>query len=108
MRHKQQDGVDARVRAGVDYRPGWHPMLATVEVEPGEWLMVAQGGVRYAVIRMLELGGERGYRVVTWAENSADRELVGYYRTLRGAAMAGHLAFVRSHGQNGFAPRPWG
>jgi hypothetical protein len=108
MRHKEQDGVDARGRAAVDYRPDWHPLLAAVETSPGEWVMVAQHEVRYAVIRLLELGGERGYRVVTWAERSEDRRLIGYYRTLRAAAMAGHLAFVRSHSRDGFAPRPWG
>ena len=107
MRHKEQDGVDARVRASVEYRPGWHPLLATVEVSPGEWMMVAQDGARYAVIVLLELGGERGYRVVSWAEQSRDRRLIGYFRSLRAAAMAGHLAFVRSHAPDGFAPSPW-
>ena len=97
MRHEVADGVAARVRAAVDYRPGWHPLLATVEFEPGEWVMVAHDEARYAVIRLIEVGGERGYRVVTWAERSADRRLIGYYRSLRAAAMAGHLAFVRSH-----------
>lgn len=97
MRHDVADGVAAQVRAAAEYRPGWHPILAAVELDPGEWVMVAHDGARYAVIRLLELGGERGYRVVTWAAASADRRLVGYYRTLRAAAMAGHLEFVRSH-----------
>ena len=108
MGHQVQDGVDARVRAATHYREGWHPLLAAVEVRPGEWLMVSQGELRYAVIVLLELGGERGYRAVTWAERSEDRRLIGYYRTLRAAAMAAHLVFVRSHAPDGFAPRPWG
>jgi hypothetical protein len=108
MRHKEQDGVDARVRASTQYRPGWHPLLAAAEVRPGEWVMEAHDGAPYAVIVLLEVAGERGYRVVSWAEQSSDRRLIGYYRSLRAAAMAGHLAFVRSHAPDGFAPQPWG
>jgi hypothetical protein len=52
--------------------------------------MTTPDGAPYGVIRLLELGGERGYRAVTWAKRSADRRLVGYYRSLRVAAMAAH------------------
>ncbi|MFD3447067.1 hypothetical protein ACFDTO_20925, partial [Microbacteriaceae bacterium 4G12] len=40
-----------------------------------------------AVVRHLQLGPRREwyFRVVTWAETSAGRELVGYYRTLEEA-----------------------
>ena len=38
------------------------------------------------IIRLISVGGEHGYRAVTWAERSEDRRLIGYYRTLRAAA----------------------
>ncbi|TPX03918.1 hypothetical protein FJ656_14580 [Schumannella luteola] len=60
--------------------------------------MTAPDGRPYGVIRLLELGGERGYRAVTWAEDSGDRELIGYFRSLRAAAMAAHRRFLASHG----------
>lgn len=72
----------------------WHPILAAVEVEPGHWNMVGQWDRIYGVIRLLEIGGERGYRAVTWAERSEDRELIGYYRSLRAACEAVQLALV--------------
>lgn len=96
MQHDRQDAYDAHGRATAGYRPGWHPMLSAVEREPGCWELTSQHGTRYAVIRLLEIGGERGYRVVTWAPRSADRELIGYYRTLRAAAAAGHRRWLRS------------
>ena len=63
--------------------------------------MMAQYGRCYGVIRLLEVGGERGYRAVTWAEQSRDRELIGYFRTLRAAAAAAHTRYLETH-----APRP--
>lgn len=39
----------------------------------------------YACIRFLRIGGELGYRVVTWKRASSDRELIGYRWSLRGA-----------------------
>ncbi|MET1042814.1 MAG: hypothetical protein ABWX59_01685 [Microbacteriaceae bacterium] len=98
MRHAVQDAADAAARALAEYIGHWHPILAAVEVEPGVWEMTAQYGRRYAVIRALEVAGERGYRAVTWAEQSEDRQLIGYYRTLRAACAASHRLFVRSHG----------
>lgn len=79
----------------------WHPILATAEPEPGVWLMVDPGGNRYAVVRLLRLDGELGYRAVTWAERSEDRQLIGYYRNLRAATMAAHLHFISRHGVTG-------
>ena len=90
-----QDERDARARARSSYARDWHPVLAAVEVEPGVWLMTAQYGVRYAIIRLLEIGGERGYRVTTYADQPTERALVGYYRTLRAAAAAGHMRYLR-------------
>lgn len=107
MRHSERDARDAQARARGGYSGSWHPILAAVEVEVGTWQMVAQYGRVYAIVRLLEIGGERGYRVVTWAERSEDRNLVGYYRTLRAAAERAHGHFVKSHGSDGFAPAPW-
>ncbi|HWM34922.1 MAG TPA: hypothetical protein VNR36_11855 [Pseudolysinimonas sp.] len=101
-----QDERDARARARSGYRPAWHPVLAADEVEPGVWLMTAQYGVRYAIIRMLEIGGERGYRVTTYGRPD-ERTLIGYYRTLRAAASAGHMRYLREARPAGTA-RPGG
>jgi hypothetical protein len=98
-----QDGLDAAERARSGYRGEWHPLLAAVEGPVGTWVMTAPDGARYGIIRQLELGGERGYRAVTWAEASHERQLIGYYRTLRAAAMATHRRYLASHG-----PRQYG
>lgn len=104
MRHSEQDAHDARRRAGSGYAPGWHPVLAAVEVDVGVWHMTAPNGRVYAIVRMLELGGERGYRAVTWAERSQDRRLIGYRRTLRAATEAAHRAYLDAHGPAGLQP----
>lgn len=101
MRHHVQDGVDAATRARRDTVTGWHPIIAAVELEPGHWHMITPTDDRYAVIRLIEVRGERGYRVVTWAPASEQRRLVGYYRTLRSAAWAGHQNYLRSLGNPG-------
>lgn len=85
----------------------WDPILAAHELSPGVWTMIDTMGHRYAVIRFLELNGECGYRAVTWAEESSDRRLIGYFRSLRGACAAAHEVFIRSHAPGGFAPNPW-
>ncbi|CAN5116348.1 hypothetical protein BH11ACT3_BH11ACT3_14210 [soil metagenome] len=94
------DERDARVRAAWTYRQ-WHPLFAAVEVMPGEWHMVASTGETYGVIVLLEIGGERGYRAVTWAEVSSDRRLIGYYRTLRAAVEKTHRRWLSQHGNSG-------
>jgi|GEM_PF-1192987 len=76
----------------------WHPILSAHEYAPGEWIMVDPSAKPYAVVRALELAGERGYRVVTWAERSDDRELVGYWLTLRAACAAAHRHYLSQHG----------
>lgn len=101
MKHDERDGAAAVERARRGYSSTWHPILAAQETEPGHWNMVAQYGECYAVVRMLRIDDEVGYRAVTWAERSEDRELIGYYRTLRAATYAAHMRFVRSHGQPG-------
>lgn len=107
MHHGEQDAHDARIRARSSYSGTWHPLLAAREVEPGTWWMIAQYGERYGIIQALNIGGESGYRAVTGAEDPAQRELVGYYRTLRGAAESTHSRWLARHGTTGFAPNPW-
>ena len=101
MDHHDGVHLDALARARVTYSQKWHPMLAAVETEAGVWLMVAQVGEPYAIIRLIEIGKQRGYRVVTANEKRADRELVGYYLTLRAATAAAHTRWVRQHGTLG-------
>ena len=101
MHHKPQDAVDALARARRSYLQDWHPILAAVEVAPGEWIMTGDVNRKYGIIRLLDIAGERGYRAVTWAERSEDRQLIGYYRTLRAACSATHGRYLRSHGQPG-------
>ena len=101
MRHSVQDGVDAARRARRQDVTSWHPVIAAVEVEPGQWHMVTPTDQRYAVILLLEIRGERGYRVVTWAPDSKARRLVGYFRTLRAAAWAGHQIYLSGLGNPG-------
>ena len=95
------DGVAAAQRARSSYTPNWHPIIAAVEIEPGHWELRDQYERPYGVIRFLRRGDQLGYRAVTWAEASADRRLIGYYRTLRAACAATHVRFVRAHGQPG-------
>ncbi|WP_167050586.1 hypothetical protein [Salinibacterium sp. ZJ77] len=98
VRHHIQDAYDARERATGSPTPTWHPMLAADEAEPGLWLMRAWDARPYAIVRAIEIGGERGYRATTWAENPADRALIGYWRTFRVACMGAHRAYLRTHG----------
>ena len=81
----------------------WHPLLAARESEPGVWHMLDPTGKQYAIVQMLRRGGELGYRAVTWAERSEDRQLIGYYQNLRAATMAAHMHFIRAHGVDGAA-----
>ena len=99
MQHDRRDAYAARGRALEGYVRDWHPVLGALEVEPGVWHMVSPAGDRYAVIRMLEVGGERGYRAVTGED--AERRLIGYYRTLRAAARASHLRWLDAHARPG-------
>lgn len=72
----------------------WHPLLAAIEQEPGVWHLASQTGV-YAIVRLIEVGGERGYRATTFAE---PRRLIGYRRSLRGACELAHRQWLRQHG----------
>jgi hypothetical protein len=101
MQHHERDGVAAVARARGSYRSGWHPLNAAIEVEPGTWWLVAQYGDRYAIIRLLEIGGERGYRVVTGEDDAGERRLIGYFRTLRTAAERGHKHWLSAQARPG-------
>ena len=108
MHHQQQDAFDAIARAKRSYLQDWHPILAAVETAPGEWIMTGDLDRKYGVIRLLEIGGERGYRAVTWAPTSEERRLIGYFRSFRAAAGATHRLWLSGMGPSGFAPDPWG
>jgi hypothetical protein len=101
MQHHERDGVAAVARARSTYRSGWHPLNAAIEVEPGEWWLVAQYGDRYAIIRLLEIGGERGYRAVTGEAESSQRRLIGYFRTLRAATERAHKHWLSRQARPG-------
>lgn len=100
MQHSRQDAIDTATRRASSPNH-WHPLLAAREVEPGVWYMVDTVERCYGIVRLLRRGGELGYRAVTWAELSEDRQLIGYYCTLRAATMAAHMRFVRGHGNAG-------
>lgn len=94
MRHSQQDAIDTAARRASSGRAEWHPILAAIETEPGLWHMVDANNACYGVVRLLSIGGQTGYRAVTWAERSENRELIGYFRSLRSAAAATHRRFL--------------
>jgi hypothetical protein len=74
----------------------WHPILGADEIEPGVWHMPDPLGRAYAVVQLVEVHGERGYRVVTYAPTSADRTLIGYFRSLSAATVGANQWFVTS------------
>jgi hypothetical protein len=100
MRHSRQDAIDTGARRRSTQSPVWHPVLAAMESEPGQWIMIDTTNKRYGLIRLLRIGGEWGYRSVTWAERSEDRRLIGYFTSLRAAAEAAHGDFLREHGRS--------
>jgi hypothetical protein len=102
MTHHERDGRAAVARARAGYRAAtWHPIQSAVEVEPGTWWMVTQYGERYAIIVLLEIGGETGYRVVTGHEDPSERELIGYYRRLRAACERAHKRWLSQQARPG-------
>ncbi len=62
--------------------------MAPDPIGPGEWILMRDSRREpAAIVRHLQLGPRREwyFRVVTWAETSEGRELVGYYHTLEEA-----------------------
>jgi hypothetical protein len=99
MQHSRQDAFDTAARRALEPRSSWHPLLAARETEAGVWYLVDSAEKCYGIIRMLRRGGELGYRAVTWAPASEDRQLIGYYRSLRAACVATHRRHVQSPGR---------
>ncbi|THG33497.1 hypothetical protein [Naasia lichenicola] len=79
----------------------WHPILSATEVEPWQWHLLDSGSRPYAIIVALEIKGERGYRAVTWAQHSSERELLGYYRSLKAAVEGAHRSYIAAHARQG-------
>lgn len=98
MRHSRQDAIDTAARRSSSKTSAWHPILAAVEVEPGHWYLVDATNKCYGIIRYLAIRGQSGYRAVTWAERSEDRRLIGYYTSLRAAAVAANSAVRNPRG----------
>lgn len=96
MQHDVQDAYDAHQRAVSGEKPGWEPMLAAIEFEPGHWRMVAQYDRSYGEIRIVRRGGEVGYRAT-----DGSGELVGYFRSLRASAKAIHVRYIAGHSRAG-------
>ncbi|TQL46661.1 hypothetical protein FB562_2185 [Homoserinimonas aerilata] len=102
MRHTPQDAITTMERRQSVYPPSkWHPLLAAREVEPGLWYMIDSTEQCYGVIRIIRRGDEVGYRVTSWAQEASERQLIGYYRTLKGSCEAAHRRFVALHGWPG-------
>lgn len=78
----------------------WHPILATDEPEPGQWLLRDSYGRDYGRVVIVRLDGEVRFR----AEFRGS--LLGYTSTLREACENVHAAFLRSHGPAPFAGYP--
>ena len=102
MTHHERDGVAAvaRARAGYRGRPGIRSSRPS-RCRPAPWWMVTQYGDRYAIIVLLTIGGERGYRAVTGDDDPAARRLIGYYRTLRAATERAHKAWLAHQARPG-------
>ncbi|WP_146078124.1 hypothetical protein [Subtercola sp. Z020] len=69
----------------------WHPSRLA---QPVEWMLQHPVSPRpFAVIRLIRFPAQKGtvdswYRIVTWSEKSADRELIGWCLTPESAAEA--------------------
>lgn len=83
-----------------EQRSTWHPILAAEEYEPAHWVMLDTYRQPYGMIRLVRRGDEVGYRAETWAQVAADRQLIGYYRTLRAAARMVHMHFISGQRPN--------
>lgn len=86
----------------------WTPLETVQRVGPTEWY-VFDGHLKIAVIRALEIGPdrERVLRAVTWAPESDDRVLLGYFPHLRMAAWCIWQEYARARRKRP-APDPEG
>ena len=66
-------------------------------ITAGEWFMV-DDGKKIAIIKQLVLGRrkETMFRVVTFADNSADRVLIGYFPHIEMAAEVTWQEYLKS------------
>jgi hypothetical protein len=97
MRHSHQDAIDTAARRAKQRGPNWHPLLALEEQTAGHWHMIDSEQRCYGVITIIRRGSEVGYRATNWVDDETERDLIGYFRTLKGAAEATHQHFIRSH-----------
>lgn len=68
--------------------------MAANEYEPGRWVMLDFYDQPYALVVFVRRGDEVGYRADTWTQVSAERELIGYFRSLRAATAASHQRYL--------------
>lgn len=85
----------------VQQRARWHPVFAAFEPKAGEWWLRDTYDQPYAIVCIIRRRDEVGYRAVTYAELSSDRELIGYFRRLIPAIEAAHSWWVASHAPKG-------
>ncbi len=84
MNERIQEIVD---RPRSETRRSWVPPWPPIRIGEGEWIIMRDSerepvGI-IKIVRIRHRGEERSFfRVVTWAERSEQRELVGYFRTL--------------------------
>ena len=65
-------------------------------------------GHPYTFIRFVKRGGELGYRVSTWGQSSDQQKVLGYHRTLRGAAWRAYELWVNRNVPGGAPNTPRG
>lgn len=73
----------------------WDPPWPPVRISDCEWVIVRDDRRNpAAVVRRFEFGPDREtwFRIVTWAQASADRRLIGWCRTLEAADR--HIRFT--------------
>lgn len=72
--------------------PKWHPVLQAREYQPARWVMEDSLGRPYALIDLIRVNGEVGYRVEAWKQNRGP--VLGYFTNLRAAAMRAHMRWI--------------
>lgn len=71
----------------------WHPILSSREYRPGQWVLFDGSEQPYALIDLVKRGGELGYRATTWNQERTAGVVIGYYRTVAGAAATVHMLY---------------
>lgn len=91
--------VDMAAKPPEPHRPvhDWQPPWPPIRISTDEWIVMRDSKTEpVAVIRRVKLGprNETFFRVVTWAEESTDRQLVGYFASFKEADQS--MLFVPS------------